>query len=162
MVVGILGVVAGFGDAARSAIATATAGVPASWRFYLVSVGAMLALAGLALLAYGLLKANALVSFGTSEEISSEREGRQVVYVACVMLVAAAASLAARIGSPAALAVAAPRLRAARRARPTECVRAARLRGARSGRRADARDQTERLTKRVAARTRRSGGPRRR
>lgn len=70
----------------------------------------MLALAGLALLAYGLLKANALVSFGTSEEISSEREGRQVVYVACVMLVAAAASLAARIGSPAALAVAAPGL----------------------------------------------------
>lgn len=44
MVVGILGVVAGFGDAVRGAMA---AGMPASWRFYLVSVGAMLVLAGL-------------------------------------------------------------------------------------------------------------------
>lgn len=68
----------------------------------------MLALVGLALLAYGLLKANALVSFGTSEEIRSEREGRQVVFVGCTVLVAASALLAARIGGPAALAIAAP------------------------------------------------------
>ena len=47
MVIGILGVVAGIGDAMRSAAATATTGVPASWRFYTVSLGAMLALAGL-------------------------------------------------------------------------------------------------------------------
>jgi len=47
MVIGILGVVAGIGDAMRSAAATATTGVPASWRFYAVSLGAMLALAGL-------------------------------------------------------------------------------------------------------------------
>ena len=47
MVVGILGVVAGMGDAMRSTAATATTGVPASWRFYAVSLGAMLALAGL-------------------------------------------------------------------------------------------------------------------
>ncbi len=44
MVVGILGVFAGFGDTVRGAMA---AGMPTSWRFYLVSVGAMLALAGL-------------------------------------------------------------------------------------------------------------------
>ena len=47
MVVGILGVVAGIGDAMRSAATTATTGVPASWRFNAVSLGAMLALAGL-------------------------------------------------------------------------------------------------------------------
>ncbi len=68
----------------------------------------MLALVGLALLANGLLKANALVRFGTSEEIRSEREGRQVVYVACAVLVVASAALVARIGGRAALAVAAP------------------------------------------------------
>lgn len=74
----------------------------------LTVIGATLAVVGLALLAYGLLKANALVSFGTSEEVRAEREGRQVVYVACAVLVAASAALAARIGPPAALAVAAP------------------------------------------------------
>lgn len=71
-------------------------------------IGAVLALTGLALLAYGLLKANALVSFGTSEEIGSEREGRRLVYVACALLVVASALLAARIGVPTVLAVTAP------------------------------------------------------
>ncbi|HEV2753131.1 MAG TPA: hypothetical protein VGV36_04765 [Solirubrobacteraceae bacterium] len=76
----------------------------------LTVIGAILALVGLALLAYGLLKATPLVSFGTSEELRSERAGRQVVYIACAVLVVAAASLAPRIGDPAALVVAAPGL----------------------------------------------------
>lgn len=74
----------------------------------LTVIGALLALGGLALLAYGLWKANALVSFGTSEEMRSEREGQRLVYVASVVLVVAAASLAGRIGGLSAVAVAAP------------------------------------------------------
>jgi len=74
----------------------------------LTVIGALLALGGLALLAYSLWKANALVSFGTSEEVRSEREGQRIVYVACVVLVVAAASLAGRIGGLYAVAVAAP------------------------------------------------------
>ncbi|MDQ3631576.1 MAG: hypothetical protein M3417_09995 [Actinomycetota bacterium] len=74
----------------------------------MTAAGALLALAGLAALVYGLLKANALVSFGTAEELGSEREGRRLVYVASAVLLVASGLLAARLGVPAVLVVAAP------------------------------------------------------
>lgn len=74
----------------------------------LTAIGGVLALAGLALLAYGVWKANPIVSFGTTEEIGSQREGRTVITVAWPVLLVAAAMLAPRIGIPAALTVAAP------------------------------------------------------
>lgn len=68
----------------------------------------MLVLAALALLAYGVWKANPLVTFGTRDEVASERAGRMIVYVASLVLLLAVAMLVARIGVVVALVVAEP------------------------------------------------------
>lgn len=74
----------------------------------LTAIGGVLALAGLALLAYGLWKANPLVSFGTTEEVDSQRQGRTIISIASPALLLVAVMLTPRIGVPAAIAVAAP------------------------------------------------------
>ena len=71
-------------------------------------LGVVLGLIGLVPLAYGILNASPVVSFGTTEEISSERAGRQAVYLAGALLVVAATLVAGRIGTRVALALAAP------------------------------------------------------